>query len=165
MSFTITEKSVLKIFKAPITISLGLADHYYLSETECLNDSLGWGPTGIELQGNINITQEELERVEQFIKATKYNVAISNCEHFANYVLYGIILSTQQHVWWKELSSEAISLLLPVSSKSKNIDRVVGQLTSDILNENLRAAKIERANQERIEFWKNREQRTNDNRS
>lgn len=73
-------------------------------------------------------------------------------KHFANYVLYGINLSTQQYVCWKELSPEAIISLLPVNSKSKNIDRVVGQLTADILNENLKAAKIERANQDRIEL-------------
>lgn len=165
MTFAIIEKSVLKVFKVPISVSLGLADHYYLSETEGIDNSLGWGPTGIELEGKINITREELERVEQFIMATRYNIAISNCEHFANYVLYGINLSTQQHVWWKELSAEVISSLLPVNSKRKNIDLAVGNLAAEILNENLRVAKIERANQDRIEFWKKREQRSSDNRS
>ncbi len=156
MAFLSVDRSVLKVFKIPITISLGLADHYYLSEEKGLSDSLGWGPTGIELQGEVKITQEELERVEQFMMAVKYNIAINNCEHFANYVLYGINLSTQQHVWWKELSAKAISSLLPVNSNHKNIDQAVGHLAANILNENLRLAKIERANQARIEFWEAR---------
>ncbi len=156
MVWNIIAESVLRVFKIPISISLGFADHYYLSETEGLIDSLGWGSKGIELQGKINITREELKRVEQFMVAAKYNVAISNCEHFANYVLYGINLSTQQHVWWKELSAEVISSLLPVNSKSKNIDQVAGSLAASILNENLRLAKVERANQARIEFWEKR---------
>lgn len=156
MAFLSVDRSVLKVFKIPITISLGLADHYYLSETEGLSNSLGWGPTGIELQGIVKITQEELKRVEQFMMAAKYNIAINNCEHFANYVLHGINLSTQQHVWWKELSAGAISSLLPVNSKHKNIDQAVGHLAAHVLNENLRLAKIERANQARIGFWQKR---------
>lgn len=156
MAFLSVDRSVLKVFTIPITISLGLADHYYLSETEGLSNSLGWGPTGIELQGEVKITQEELERVEQFMMAAKYNIAINNCEHFANYVLHSINLSTQQHIWWKELSAEVISSLLSVNSKSKNINQAVEYLAANILNENLRLAKIERANQARIEFWEKR---------
>lgn len=156
MAFLSVDRSVLKAFKTPITISLGLADHYYLSETEGLSNSLGWGPTGIELRGQVKITQEELERVEQFMMVAKYSIAINNCEHFANYVLHGINISTQQHVWWKGLSAEVISSLLPVNSKRKNIDQAAGNLAASILNENLRAAKIDRANQARIEFWKKR---------
>lgn len=156
MAFLSVDRSVLKVFKIPITVSLGLADHYYLSKTKGLSHSLGWGPTGIELQGEVKVTQEELKRVEQFMMVAKYNIAINNCEHFANYVLYGINISTQQHVWWKELSAEVISSLLPVNSKCKNLDQAVGHLAANILNENLRLAKIERANQAQIEFWKKR---------
>ncbi|MGF1496262.1 MAG: lecithin retinol acyltransferase family protein [Elainellaceae cyanobacterium] len=88
--------------------------------------------------------------------AARYSIAINNCEHFANYVRYGINLSSQQHTWWKCLGSEVISLLQPVQGIRDNCGDFTGQLIADWLNENLRQAKIERANRERIEFWKSR---------
>jgi hypothetical protein len=87
----------------PIQENTGFVDHYYLSETLSLDDSVGWGVNGIELHGVVNVTQAELDRIKKFISAAKYNIAINNCEHFANYVLHGINLSSQQHTWWKGL--------------------------------------------------------------
>jgi hypothetical protein len=156
MGFEIVESSVLKVFKIPIQELAGLADHYYLAETSSLHNSVGWGAKGLELRGVVKITQQEFERVERFISVAKYSIAINNCEHFANYVLHGINLSSQQHTWWKCLGAEIISLLQPVQSVGGNYNSFIGHQVAEMLNENLRQAKIERANRERIEFWKSR---------
>jgi hypothetical protein len=156
MGFELVESSVLKVFKAPIPELAGLADHYYLAETSNLHHSVGWGSQGLELRGRVKVTSLELERVERFMAAAKYSIAVNNCEHFANYVLHGINLSSQQHLWWKCLGAEVISLLQPVQSVGGNYNRWMSQQIAEVLKENLRQAKIERANQERIEFWKSR---------
>jgi hypothetical protein len=85
MGFEVVESSVLNIFKVPIQQIVVLIDHYYLAEEENSQNSLGWGPKGLELQGLIRITDLELERVERFMSAAKYSIAVHNCEHFANY--------------------------------------------------------------------------------
>lgn len=157
MIFEIVETSVLKVCKSPIRKLIGFADHYYLSENEDIRNSLGWGSRGIEVRGLVRTTVQERERVEQFIQAVKYDMAISNCEHFANYVLHGINLSSQQHTWWKCLGAEVISLLQPVQGVKDNYSSFIGQQAAEVLNENLRQAKIEQANRERIEFWQARE--------
>lgn len=154
MGFIVTDSSVLKIFKAAILTEL--ADHYYLAEYADSPNSLGWGPNGLELKGSVRVTAEELERIERFISAAQYSLEIHNCEHFANYVLYGIDFSSQQHLWWKSLGSSILSQLQPVQSVRSNYNSIMGQQISDFLKENLRQAKIQKANQKRIEFWKNK---------
>lgn len=114
------------------------------------------GPKGLELRGKVRVTEQELERIEKFMAVAKYSIAINNCEHFANYVLHGINLSSQQNTWWKCLGAELVSLLQPVQSVGSNYHTFMGQQIANVLNENLRQAKIERANRERIEFWKSR---------
>ncbi len=156
MRFTFVEYSVFKICKMPIQELGGFADHYYLSETPGLDNSVAWGANGIELQGAVNVTSEEFDRINKFISVAKYNIVINNCEHFANYVLHGINLSSQQHTWWKCLSADVISLLQPAQSVSGNYNSFLSQQIAEVLNENLRQAKIDKANQDRIEFWKNR---------
>ncbi len=140
----------------PIQILGGVADHYYLAETSDFRNSVGWGPQGLELRGVVRITQQEFERVEKFMSVAKYSIATNNCEHFANYVLYGINLSSQQHTEWKCLGAEVVSLLQPVQSVADNHSSFMGQQIAGVLNENLRQAKIERAKREHIEFWKAR---------
>ncbi|MCU0565789.1 MAG: lecithin retinol acyltransferase family protein [Oculatellaceae cyanobacterium Prado106] len=150
------EISVLKVCKVPIQELAGLADHYYLAETASLEDSLGWGAQGLELRGTVRITQQELERVERFMAASKYSIAVNNCEHFANYVLHGINFSSQQHTWWKSLGAEVICFLQPVQPVRDNHNYFITQQIAAVLNENLRQARIERVNRERIEFWRSR---------
>lgn len=157
MKFEIVETSVLKVCKFQIRKLAGFADHYYLSENEDFYSSLGWGPSGLEVKGLVKVTAQELERVEQFMQAAKYSIAVNNCEHFVNYILYGINLSSQQHTWWKGLGAEVIGLLQPVQGVRNNYSNFIGKQAAEILNENLRQAKIEQANRERIEFWKSRE--------
>jgi hypothetical protein len=156
MGFQIVETSVLKVCKIPIQSLGGLADHYFLSETGSLGNSLGWGPKGLELRGNVKVTNAQLERVYQFMEAVKYSIAVNNCEHFANYVLYGLNFSSQQNLWWKGLGADIISKLQPVQRKGENYQSFMRQQIAELLNENLRQAQVERANQERIDFWKAR---------
>lgn len=156
MGFELVESSMLRVFKVPLQQLAGFADHYYLAETSSPYNSAGWGPTGLELQGKVRVTLQELERIEQFTAVAKYSIAVNNCEHFANYVLYGINLSSQQHTWWKCLGAEAIGLLQPVPNIGDNYNGFMEQQIRKILNENLRQAKIERANLDRINFWKAR---------
>lgn len=156
MSFEVVEFSVLKVFKVPVQELVGLAKHYYLGETSSLHNSVGWGANGLELRGKVKVTPQELERIERFVAVAKYSIAVNNCEHFANYVLHGINLSSQQHTWWKCLGTEVIRLLQPVQSLGDNYNSFMGQQIAKVLNENLRQANIEKANRERIEFWKSR---------
>jgi hypothetical protein len=156
MDLHIVESSVLKICKRPIQTLGGLADHYYLCETTGLTNSLGWGPNGLELQGTVRITPQELERVELFLRASRYSVAIHNCEHFAHYVLHGINFSSQQNTTWKSLGAEVLAALQPTQTIAENCDRFLLQQAAARLMENLRQAKIEKANQERIAFWQAR---------
>jgi hypothetical protein len=121
-----------------------------------LDDFVSWGSSGLELEGFVDVTLEELDRINKFTSAAKYNIAINNCEHFANYVLHGINLSSQQHTWWKCLSVDIISILQPAQSISENYDSFMSQQIAEVLNENLRQSKIDKANQDRIDFWKNR---------
>jgi hypothetical protein len=69
MGFEVVESTVLKVFKTPIYELAGLADHYYLAETPDSHNSIGWGVGGLELQGTVKITPDELERVGKFILA------------------------------------------------------------------------------------------------
>lgn len=156
MKFEIVESSLLKVYKVPIKELAGLADHYYLAETPNLSNSVGWGAMGLELRGVVRINRQECERIDRFMAVAKYNIAVNNCEHFANYVLHGINLSSQQYTWWKCLGSEIISLLQPVQNPDDNYNSFMSHQIANVLNENLRQAKIEQANQERIAFWKSR---------
>ncbi|PZV07296.1 MAG: hypothetical protein DCF22_22260 [Leptolyngbya sp.] len=156
MGFEVIESSVLKVCKVPIQELAGFADHYYLAENANLYNSVGWGSSGLELRGLVRIIPQELERIERFMSVAKYSIAVNNCEHFANYVLHGINLSSQQHTWWKCLGAEVISLLQPVQGRRDNRNSFMSQQIAEVLNENLRQAKIERANRERFEFWKAR---------
>lgn len=154
MGFEVVDSSVLKTFKK--AIAAGLADHYYLAEYEDSPNSLGWGPNGLELKGSVRVTADEFERIEKFISAAQYSLEIHNCEHFANYILYGLDLSSQQYLEWKSLGSKIISQLQPVQSVRSNYNSIMSQQISDVLKENLRRAKIEQANRKRIEFWKSK---------
>lgn len=154
--FILVERSALQICKFRLKETLGLAYHYYLSETRVFTQSLGWGPTGLEVHGRVRVTAKELERVERFIAAARYSIAANNCEHFAKYVKYGLPLSAQTDKWWKELGAELIAKLQPTQGKRGNISDYVGKQASNVLEDNLRQARIARANKERRDFWMRR---------
>jgi hypothetical protein len=156
MGFELVESSVLQIFKAPIKELVGFVDHYYLAETANRDNSMGWGPSGLELQGLVKVTEKERDRLEEFMSVAKYNIAVNNCEHFANYVLFGLKLSSQQHTWWKCRGAEFVSLIQPVQSVGDNYNSFFGQKIAEVLKKDLKQMRLEQANQERIEFWKSR---------
>jgi hypothetical protein len=62
----------------------------------------------------------------------------------------------RRRTWWKCLSADIIGLLQPAQSISENYNSFMSQQIAEVLNENLRQSKIDKANQDRIDFWKNR---------
>ncbi len=154
--FVIVPASVLGVRKLPIQTLAGLADHYYLSEPPCLNNSLGWGPAGLELRGTVHITEAEVARVEEFLNAHCYNINVRNCEHFANHVLYGLPLSSQQNTPHENLGSFLLSFIQSAQSIRENKDEIIRQQAADVLNNNLQQAKNQRSNEEHIRFWAER---------
>lgn len=155
-SFTLVEKSVLRICKFPIKEALLIANHFYLSDRGDFSHSLGWGPSGLEVRGRVQLTTKEIERIDQFVGAARYSIATNNCEHFAKYVKHGLPLSAQLDTWWMRLGAEAIAMLQPTQDKRTNISDYVGKQVSDLFKENLRQARIARASQRRGDFWKAR---------
>ncbi len=153
MGLEVVGISVLQVSKIKITVIARLADHYFLSEHNNLDHSVGWGPAGLEVRGLVRVTKTEQQRIERFVAAARYDIAMNNCEHFANYVAHGLALSTQQHTWWKDMSAKTIHMLQPSQDKHSNISDAIGCAVADVLNENLRQAKIRKANQERTAFW------------
>lgn len=156
MGLEVVEISVLHVRKIKIAVLAGLADHYFLSEHNNLDHSVGWGPAGLEIRGRVRVTKAEQQRIARFAAAARYDIAMNNCEHFANYVAHGLALSTQQHTWWKDLSAKTIRILQLTQDTHSNISDAIGCEVADVLNENLRQAKIRKANQDRIAFWEAR---------
>jgi len=156
MALELADISVLQVCKIKITVLAGLADHYFLSEHNKLDHSVGWGPAGLEIRGRVRVARSEQQRIGRFVTAARHDIAMNNCEHFANYVAHGLALSTQQHTWWKDLSSKTIRILQPTQDTHSTISDAIGREIADILNENLRQAKIDKSNQERIAFWEAR---------
>ena len=72
--FILVEHSNLQVCRFRLKETLGLAYHYYLSEQRDFAQSLGWAPTGLEVQGRVHVTAKELERVERFIAAARYSL-------------------------------------------------------------------------------------------
>ncbi|MCP9815196.1 hypothetical protein KBY76_00765 [Synechococcus sp. GreenBA-s] len=153
MGLEVVGISVLQVCKIKITVLARLADHYFLSEHNSLDHSVGWGPAGMEIRGRVRVSKIEQQRIERFVAAARYDIAVNNCEHFAYYVVHGLALSTQQHTWWKDLSAKTIRILQPTQSKRSNISDAIGREVGNVLNENLRQSRIRNANQERIAFW------------
>ena len=56
----------------------------------------------------------------------------------------------------RSLGAELIAKLQPTQDKSGNISDYVGKQASNVLEENLRQARIARANKERRDFWMRR---------
>ncbi len=139
--FEVVETSQIKIFRMPILSIMGLVEHYYLSESPGMENSVGWGSKGLELQGKVRVTQQQLERISHFITTARYNIEVNNCEHFANYVYYGLNFSTQQQVWWKSLGAKLIRELQDTNNITDNITHLIG----NHLNANLTQVKIENA--------------------
>jgi hypothetical protein len=57
---------------------------------------------------------------------------------------------------FKEMGADVLAKLQPTQSVNQNRDAIMGQLASEVLKENHRRASIDKANQERISFWRAR---------
>ncbi|MBV5260213.1 hypothetical protein FLX56_17520 [Synechococcus moorigangaii CMS01] len=145
--FELVPDNHLCIFKEKIAILGGLADHYFLSETPGLDNSLGWGPNGVELRGKVSITHKQLERIKQFIDTARYHLALHNCEHFANYILHGLPLSSQQMTWHKGLGATILGRLQPQQSIAENI-------LADINRQLKHQLQVERAKRARQKIYR-----------
>ncbi|QCS48465.1 hypothetical protein FEK30_02870 [Picosynechococcus sp. PCC 11901] len=144
--FELVPENQLSVFKESIAVLGGLADHYFLSETPGLSNSLGWGPKGIELRGQVKITQTQVTRVQQFVETARYNIALHNCEHFANYILHGLPLSSQQTTWHKGLGATVIAQLQPKQTITENI-------LADINRQFKHRLQVERAKRAKQEIY------------
>ena len=139
----LVDKEVLKVFKMPISQLANAAEHYFLSETPNLDNSIGWGPNGLELLGKVRVTKKQLERITEFTEDPRfdgYKISKNNCEHFANYVYCGLHYSSQQEEnGLKNIASKAIEYVQPTQSLAE----IINQNISDCLQNNLRKAKLE----------------------
>ena len=140
----LVEKNVLKIFKMPIVQLGNLADHYFLSETPTLDNSIGWDAIGIELRGKVKVIGEQLERIKQFALSGRYNIHQNNCEHFVNYIYFGLPYSSQQETRFKNITSRLIKYIQPTQSVSLNINQNI----SNYLQISLLKAKLEQLDKE-----------------
>lgn len=105
------------IYHIPIKTTAGLAHHYFISSDGTFENSIGWGPKGIEYKGKGAIlTSEQQQRLETYPeKFGEYNIYSNNCEMFAWYVVTGKRYSrqTQTH-YHTAVGAKIISLEQPV---------------------------------------------------
>lgn len=141
----LVDQEVLKVFKMPIPQLANVAEHYFLSETPGLDNSIGWGPNGLELRGKVKVTKKQWERIKEFTEYSRYKISQNNCEHFANYVYCGLHYSSQQNEnRFKSIASQAIEYVQPTQSLAENINQNI----SDYLQKNLSKANLESFYQE-----------------
>lgn len=142
-SLELADKEVLKVFKMPISQLANTAEHYFLSETPGLDNSIGWSPNGLELRGRVRVTKKQLQRIREFTEDSRfdgYKIYKNNCEHFANYVYCGLHYSSQQEEnRLKSTASKVIEYVQPTQNLAENINHNI----SDCLKKNLRKANLE----------------------
>lgn len=153
---------VLSIYSIPIDSTWGIARHYYLSKDGDFNNSVGWGPAGVEWRGTIEVTKEQLKRVNEYAERFgHYNIHSNNCEMFAWYVKTGKRYSGQTHeVGVTKVGAVVISLVQPVhtvrSIKYLEIEQAIGAKLKANLEEAKRS-KLLKAQAARDAFWARRD--------
>ena len=78
MGLEVVEISGLQVCKFKIALLGRLAHHYFLSEHNNLDHSIGWGPAGLEVRGRVRVTRSEQQRIERFVATARYDIAINN---------------------------------------------------------------------------------------
>lgn len=149
---------VLSIYSIPIDSTLGIARHYYLSKDGDFNNSVGWGAAGVEWRGTIELTEEQLKRVNEYAERFgHYNIHSNNCEMFAWYVKTGKRYSGQtQEIAVTQVGAFVISLVQPVhtltSIKYLEIEQaIVAKLKKDL--EEVQRSKLLEEQAARDAFW------------
>jgi len=78
---------MVSIYSIPIDSTLGIARHYYLSKDGNFNNSVGWGPAGVERNGTVELTEKELQRVHEYADLFgQYNIHSNNCVRSIKYL-------------------------------------------------------------------------------
>ncbi|MEP0957813.1 NC domain-containing protein [Leptolyngbya sp. FACHB-1515] len=122
---------------------MGIARHYYLSKDGDFDNSVGWTYTGVEWRGEIDLTQEQRDRIGHYAeKFGAYSILSNNCEMFAWYVLTGKHYSGQtQEVFVAQVGAALISLVQPVCTVRSQKYLQVEQAISHHLEKNLAEAR------------------------
>ncbi|MGC9525803.1 MAG: NC domain-containing protein [Limnospira sp.] len=152
------------IYHIPIQTTMGWAHHYFLSSDGTFENSIGWGPKGIEYKGEGAIlTEIQQKRAEEYPKKFgEYNICHNNCEMFAWYVVLGKHYSGQtQEVPHLAVAAKIISYGQPVLTVRGMEAYQWEQAIAKKLNEDLENARRERWKQAQLEryyFWRKRDE-------
>lgn len=151
------------IYHIPIQTTAGLAHHYFISSDGTYENSISWGPKGIEYKGiGVTLTPIQQKRLEEYPeKFGEYNIYSNNCEMFAWYVVTGKRCSgqTQAHSH-TAIGAKIISFGQPVLKVRGMEAYQWEQAIAKKLNEDLENARRERwqeAQRKRDEFWRKRD--------
>jgi hypothetical protein len=153
---------MVSIYSIPIDCTLGIARHYYLSHDGNFNNSVGWGPAGVEWKGTIELTEEELKRVHEYADVFgQYNIHSNNCEMFAWYIKAGKQYSGQtEEIIVTKFGAALVSLVQPVhtvrSIKYLEIEKaIVDNLQTNL--DKVKRAKLLAEQAARDDFWARRD--------
>ncbi len=155
------------IYSVAIESTAGIARHYFISSDGTFENSIGWGPQGIEYQGKgSELTVEEEQRAFEYLqKFGKYNIHTNNCEMLAWYVITGICYSGQiQEKVHTAIGAKMVSLVQPVLTAREIVNYQYEQAIVGKFNEDLEKAKLARLKSEqarRNDFWKKRDAKEN----
>ncbi|MGD1805433.1 NC domain-containing protein [Dapis sp. BLCC M126] len=155
------------IYSIAIESTAGIARHYFISSDGTFENSIGWGPKGIEYQGKgAQLTVEQEQRACEYLhKFGKYNIHTNNCEMFAWYVITGIYYSGQiQEKVHTAIGAKIVSLVQPVLTAREIVNHQYEQAIVSKFNEYLEKAKLEGLKSEqamRDDFWKKRDAKEN----
>ncbi len=155
------------IYSVAIESTAGIARHYFISSDGTFENSIGWGPQGIEYQGKgAQLTVEQEQRASEYLhKFGKYNIHTNNCEMFAWYVITGRRYSGQvQEKLHTAIGAKMVSLVQPVLTAREMVNHQYEQAIVRRFNEDLEKAKFAWLKSEqamRDDFWKKRDAKEN----
>lgn len=151
------------IYSIPIESTASIARHYFISSDGTFENSIGWGPKGVEYKGKgAMLTPEQEQRLQTYAKTFgEYNIHTNNCEMFAWYVMTGKRYSGQtQEKTHTAFGAKVVSLVQPVLTVKSMETYQLEQAIVKKLNEDLEAARRQKwkADQTaRGEFWRKRD--------
>ena len=155
------------IYSIAIESTAGIARHYFISSDGTFENSIGWGPQGIEYQGKgAELTVEQEQRACEYLhKFGKYNIHTNNCEMFAWYVITGRRYSGQtQEKIHTAIGAKMVSLVQPVLTHREIVNYQYEKAIVSKFNEDLEKVKLTRLKSEqamRDDFWKKRDAKEN----
>lgn len=153
---------MVSIYSIPIDSTLGIARHYYLSKDGNFNNSVGWGPSGVERNGTVELTEKELQRVHEYADLFgQYNIHSNNCEMFAWYVKTGQRYSGQtEEMIITKFGAALVQIVQPVhtvrSIKYLEIEKsIVDHLEGNL--QKIKQKKLIEQQTARDDFWAKRD--------